>query len=76
MGRFTGKTVVEHRREFIEHLQYGKQIGKILDNKNMQKRPRAPKPIFLGLESEKNEKSYYKFGNFEKYKNCSQHFCA
>ena len=46
---------MEHRREFIEHLQYGKQIGKILDLKNMQKRPQARKSIFSGLESEKSE---------------------
>ena len=54
-ARFIGKTFVEHRREFIEHLPYGKQIGKFVDRKNMQKRPQAPKPIFLGLESEKSE---------------------
>ena len=48
-------TFVEHQREFVEHFQYGKQIGEILDNKNCQKRPQAPKPIFLGLESEKYE---------------------
>ena len=46
---------MEHRREFIENLQDGKQMGKIPDLKNMQKRPQAPKPIFLGLESEKSE---------------------
>ena len=55
MGRFIGKTCVEHRREFVEKCQYGKQFGKILDTKNMQKRPQAQKPIFLGLESEKYE---------------------
>ena len=53
--RFLGKTFVEHRREFIDKLQYGKQIGKCLDIRDMQKRPQAPKPIFLGLESEKYE---------------------
>ena len=46
---------MEHRREFIEHLQYGKHIGEMLDIKNMQKRPQAPKPVFLGQESEKSE---------------------
>ena len=53
-GRFIGTTFVEHRREFIENLQYGKQIGEILDLENRQKRPQASKPIFLGLESEKS----------------------
>ena len=60
-GRFIGKTYteyqnefVEHRREFIENCQYGKQIDEFLDIKNCQKRPQAPKPIFLGLESEKS----------------------
>ena len=43
-----------HRREFIENLQCGKQVDDLLDIKTMQKRPRAPKPIFLGLESEKS----------------------
>ena len=54
-GRFIGKTVVEHRREFIEKLQYGKQIDDLLDKKKCQKRPQAQKPIFLGLESEQSE---------------------
>ena len=39
----------------MEHFPYGKQIGKILDQTNRQKRPQAQKPIFLGLESEKYE---------------------
>ena len=39
----------------MEQFPYGKQIGKWLDQKNMQKRPQAQKPIFLGLESEKSE---------------------
>ncbi len=56
MERFIRKTSVEHQREFIENSQYGKQIGKFLDQKNTQKRPQAPKPIFLGLEYEKVQK--------------------
>ena len=52
---YLGKTVVEHRREFIENCQCGKQIGKMLDQQNKQKRPQARKPIFLGQESEKSE---------------------
>ena len=31
----------------------------------MQKRPQAPKPIFLGLESEKSENQVPYFENFE-----------
>ena len=46
---------MEHRREFIEHLQYCKHIDDFLDQKNTQKRPQAQKPTFLGLESEKSE---------------------
>ena len=38
----------------MEHFPYGKQIGTFVDVKNLQKRPQAPKPIFLGLESEKS----------------------
>ena len=56
MGRYIRSTFVEHQREFVEHFPYGKQIGKILDIKNTQKRPQAPKPIFLGLEYEKVQK--------------------
>ena len=51
-GRYVRSTFVEDQREFVEHLQIGKQIGKLLD---MPKRPQAQKPIFLGLESEKYE---------------------
>ena len=57
---------MEHRREFIENCQYGKQIGKILDLKNMQKRPQARKPIFLGLESGKSGNMIPNFDFFEK----------
>ena len=51
-GRYVRSTFVEDQREFVEHFQYGKQIGKILDIKNRQKRHRAPKHILLGLKSE------------------------
>ena len=51
----------------MESLQYGKQIDDFLDRKIMQKRPQAPKPIFLGLESEKPENNIQNFGMFEKY---------
>ena len=46
---------MEDQREFVEHFQDGKQIGKILDIQKRQKRPQAQKPILLGLVSEKSE---------------------
>ena len=52
---YIGKTYTEYRREFVEHFPYGKQIGKFLDQQNLQKHPQAQKPIFLGQESEKSE---------------------
>ena len=76
-GRYIRSTFVEDQREFVEHFQYGKQIGKILDIKNTQKRHRAPKPIFLGLESEKSENKIPNFEHFENiYEICSRKFCA
>ena len=51
----------------MEHFQYGKQIGKILDIKNRQKRHRAPKHILLGLKSEKSGNQVPFFGKSEKY---------
>ena len=66
-GRFIGKNYTEYRREFVEHFQDGKQIGKILDLKNKQKRPQTQKPIFLGLESEKSENRIPNFEIFGKY---------
>ena len=58
---------MEHRREFIEQMQYGKQICNFLDQQNMQTRPQGTKPIFLGLESEKSENQASHFENFVKY---------
>ena len=46
---------MEHLPEFIENCQYGKQIDDFLDIQNMQKRPQAKKPIFLGEGFEKPE---------------------
>ena len=40
----------------MEHFPYGKQIGEILDIKNMQKRHRAPKQIFGHLKVQKVQK--------------------
>ena len=67
---------MEHQIEFVEHSQYGKQIGKILDIKNMQKRPQAPKPIFLGLASEESGNQVPNFEIFENYDKCSRGFYA
>ena len=41
-GRYVRSTFVEDQKEFVEHLQIGKQIGKFLD---MPKRPQAHKHI-------------------------------
>ena len=38
-----------------------------MDIQNCQKRPQAPKPIFLGLESEKSGNQVPNFEFFEKY---------
>ena len=62
-GRYVRSTFVEGRREFVEHLQIGKQIGKVLD---MPKRPQAQKHIFLGLEYEKSGNLVPNFEKFEK----------
>ena len=56
---------MEHRREFIDNCTYGKQIGEFLDKQNCQQRPQAPKPIFLGLESEESENQVPNFEIFE-----------
>ena len=66
-GRFIGKTVVEHQNEFVEDFPYGKQVGNCLDIENCQKRAQAPRPIFLGLESEKSENQVSNLEIFEKY---------
>ena len=50
----------------IENLKNGKQIDDFLDIKKCQKRPRSPKPIFLGLESEFFENMIPNLENFEK----------
>ena len=61
----------------MEHFPYGKEIGKILDIKNRQTRPQAPKHILLGLEYEKSGNQVPNFELFEKYEKdaheCSVH---
>ena len=42
-GRYIRSTFITDQSEFIDNLQNGKQIGKLLD---MPERPQAPKPIF------------------------------
>ena len=66
-GWYIRSTFVEHQREFVEHFQYGKHIGKILDLKTKQKRQRAPKYILLGLKSERSGNQVPSFQNSEKY---------
>ena len=51
----------------MEHFQYGKQFGEILDIKNKQKRHRAPTHILLGLKSEKSGNQVPPFDLFQKY---------
>ena len=53
--------------KFMGNCPYGKQIGKFLDQQNCQKRGQAPKPIFLGLESENSENQMPEFKIFGKY---------
>ena len=66
-ARFIGQTYNEYQRELVEHVPYGKQIGKLLDIKKKQKRHRAPKHILLGLKSEKSGNQVPIFENYEKY---------
>ena len=68
-GRYVRSTFVEDQREFVEHLQIGKQIGKLLD---MPKRPRGPKHIFWGLEYEKSGNQVPNFEKIEKYMKFAQ----
>ena len=49
-GRFIGNTFVGHRREFVDMVNKSENIGPEQYAKTCQ----APKPIFLGLESEKS----------------------
>ena len=57
---------MEHQREFVEHFQYGKQIGKMLDIKKRQKRHRATTHILLGLQSEKSGNQVPNFEHIKK----------
>ena len=66
-GRYVRSTFVEDQREFVEHFQYGKQIGKILDMENKQERHRAPKHILLCLEYEKSGNQVPNFDFVEEY---------
>ena len=43
---------MEDQREFVEHLQIGKQIGKLLD---MPKGPQAQKHMFCDLKVQKDD---------------------
>ncbi len=59
-------TFITDQTKIIGNCPYGKQIDYFLE-KNMQKRPQARKPIFLGLESEKSENQIPNFENVENY---------
>ena len=63
-GRYVRSTFVEDQREFVEHLQIGKQIGKLLD---MPKRPQAQKHILCVWNMKKSGNLVPKFEKFEKY---------
>ncbi len=56
-GRYVRSTFVEDQREFVEHLQIGKQIGKLLD---MPKRPQAQKNI-CWLWNMRNLETWFQF---------------
>ena len=60
-------TFITDQTTYIENCPYGKHLYDFLDIKNMQKRPQAPKPVFLGLESEKYENQVPNFEIVEKY---------
>ena len=66
-GRFIGKTYKEYQSKLIENLKNGKEIHDFWTCKNVKKRPQAPKPILLGLESEKSGNQVPNFEKFEKY---------
>ena len=55
MPRYIRLTFIMDQTKLMENDPYGKQIGKMLDIKNKQKRPQDQKPIFVGLESETSE---------------------
>ena len=56
MGRYVRSTFVEDQREFVEHLQVGKQIGKLSD---MPKGPQAQKHIFWVWNIKKLKKLFF-----------------
>ena len=57
-GKVVRSTFITDQSEFIEQLQNGKQIGKLLD---MPKRPQAPKPIFVSCGGVKYNSLYSTF---------------
>ena len=72
-GRYVRSTFVEDQREFVEHLQIGKQIGKLLD---MPKRPQAQKHIFWVWNMKNLETRFQILKNMKIYEICSRIFCA
>ena len=67
-GKVCTINFVEDQREFVEHLQIGKQIGKLLD---MPKRPQAQKHIFW-IWNMKNLETW--FQNLKSLKNIIKMF--
>ena len=55
-GRYIRSTSVEDQSEFVEHLQIGKQIGKLLD---MPKGPQAQKHMFWVWNMKKLKKNSF-----------------
>ena len=55
-GRYIGSTFITDQSEFVEHLQIGKQIGKLLD---MPKGPQAQKHILRVWNMNKFKKSMF-----------------
>ena len=62
-GRYVRSTFVEDQREFVEHLQIGKQIGKFVD---MPKRPHANTHIFWVWNLKNLETWFHILKSFEK----------
>ena len=66
-GRFIGKTYKEYQSKIIENFQNGKEFRDFCTYKNVKTRPQAPKPILLGLGSEKSGNQVPNFEKNEKY---------
>ena len=61
-ARYIRSTFVQDQREFVQHFQFSKYIGKFLD---MRTRPRAQKHTYLALEYEKSGNQVPYISDFE-----------